>query len=1294
MSEVYKKFTAQDYAVVPFNAHKQYNITSASSEENRLTWHNVKWTSESVSLYSSESSYYGGDTINFVKYNQIDHLFYKNFKKEVFNRFGYNNYLKQQRKLYENAQILSIPSGLYGHEIKPGNLYISSSNYEILDDSYGNLIISGTNIDNYPSDIRKNVFKLEPVNAFKAYDLNTIPGYAVKLYDPQNIEEGIIKRFWRRGEHNPNTISTYSTPDNLLETDDSYYFNEFKYNQVEFSKNAFLGVGGNNYSAINFNSSIGSHIKSPHNDKYNFNDEDFSISFYIRPQHFGKQILNVSASIGLPFAGGIIYSIDDNYVYVIATQAVGRYSNSTNTSYEWGVLAANNNAGVGNVQTGTNSTPKLGDGEQQLVNMRAADSNAPGNLGNFMENFSHNGYTDWYVPTLTEMYVADTNLKILKPNNVSNPKFKNLDKSMLLDGVTNQLLTSTEEIAQSGVPNNFVIYNSGSNLPNTFTSKNLQNPQKPTTFLPIRKIPIGFNGRYDNVQRYIICKSGTQTVSPSNLNPGTQTIKNNATLGSSQPLDTISQPQYPFEIYMISESIYFSRSDGKSTITISSDLIGTPGYIETHHVLCQKSSSIMEIHVDGVLVASGSDLKLDETRNLANLYIGSKGLLSIKDGNNDRPSIGFFNGSLSCINIWNNSFNTASIKNISESIDASPYVGNVFYQNGFVVLTKPTIQDIKVPSLVIQPYDFRGSDTVDQKMQYYSYTQKDTKTALLPRSFDIKPDGSRYYIGNNALYNANGTLNTPPYIYQYNMSSSFDLYSSTSSGDYAPAGIEKTYSVISSSLNALTPNSLFTTSSFPEYHHDITFHPSGTYLYMVGISNTSNTDPSIHGAIWQIPLNTPWDISSGSVVSNHNPAGTASLNTSQAKIYYTPYIKYWSHYDDVIHPNANNGSGQTYRRWGGIDPKTITFKPDGTKCFTYHNHDRVQWDTGDWHNSEWGPSRYQYINPNKTVEASYTILEHTLTTPWDISTIQTTGYFIDSSEGNITQTSSLAFDPLYGGAMSKYNHAGKELGLLNLSSPEGSPIQIKTIEFNKEGTRMYLTSRKSTISMPQGVYYKEGGWGTFGNLNNGWLQNNDIITQFPFLTNSTDGDQYHRQCPRMWEYKLSTPWNIMSAQYVKSKSFSNDVGILEQFTLGIGPFNDRTQLMFNKFADKGRYLYIGCAGNNGLWNIRKLARINLIPPTPENKIQFQGSHLIYEHEYQCTVDEYEFNDTLNISARKIRTQDCHDLADFATGSLFKPYVTTIGLYNEENELLVVGKMGQPIRMSNETDTTFVLRWDI
>ncbi len=90
---------------------------------------------------------------------------------------------------------------------------------------------------------------------------------------------------------------------------------------------------------------------------------------------------------------------------------------------------------------------------------------------------------------------------------------------------------------------------------------------------------------------------------------------------------------------------------------------------------------------------------------------------------------------------------------------------------------------------------------------------------------------------------------------------------------------------------------------------------------------------------------------------------------------------------------------------------------------------------------------------------------------------------------------------------------------------------------------------------------------------------------------------------------------------------------------------------------------------------------------------YKNTHLIYEHEINCTVDESDFTQTRNITARKIQSMDSPDLADFATGSLFKPYVTTVGLYNDEGDLLVVGKLGQPTKTSTETDTTFIIRYD-
>lgn len=87
---------------------------------------------------------------------------------------------------------------------------------------------------------------------------------------------------------------------------------------------------------------------------------------------------------------------------------------------------------------------------------------------------------------------------------------------------------------------------------------------------------------------------------------------------------------------------------------------------------------------------------------------------------------------------------------------------------------------------------------------------------------------------------------------------------------------------------------------------------------------------------------------------------------------------------------------------------------------------------------------------------------------------------------------------------------------------------------------------------------------------------------------------------------------------------------------------------------------------------------------------FKNEHIIYENTIKCTIRESEFNYTHNPS---ISTDTSGSLRDFATGSAFTPYVTTVGLYNDSQELLAVAKMAQPIPLSTNTDTTFLINYD-
>lgn len=88
---------------------------------------------------------------------------------------------------------------------------------------------------------------------------------------------------------------------------------------------------------------------------------------------------------------------------------------------------------------------------------------------------------------------------------------------------------------------------------------------------------------------------------------------------------------------------------------------------------------------------------------------------------------------------------------------------------------------------------------------------------------------------------------------------------------------------------------------------------------------------------------------------------------------------------------------------------------------------------------------------------------------------------------------------------------------------------------------------------------------------------------------------------------------------------------------------------------------------------------------------FSSSLTIYESQYKCTIRENEFNFTLNPSAISSSTEGT--AYGFVKSSYFSPYVTTVGLYDEDQNLLAVGKLSQPLPTSPTTDTTILINID-
>ena len=100
---------------------------------------------------------------------------------------------------------------------------------------------------------------------------------------------------------------------------------------------------------------------------------------------------------------------------------------------------------------------------------------------------------------------------------------------------------------------------------------------------------------------------------------------------------------------------------------------------------------------------------------------------------------------------------------------------------------------------------------------------------------------------------------------------------------------------------------------------------------------------------------------------------------------------------------------------------------------------------------------------------------------------------------------------------------------------------------------------------------------------------------------------------------------------------------------------------------------------------------------------FSSSLNIYETQYKCTLRDNEYNFSLNPSSTSGSTQITSSigtfftpgqyLSDNVTGSSFSPYITTIGLYDEFQNLIAIGKMSQPLPVSPTTDTTILINID-
>ena len=120
----------------------------------------------------------------------------------------------------------------------------------------------------------------------------------------------------------------------------------------------------------------------------------------------------------------------------------------------------------------------------------------------------------------------------------------------------------------------------------------------------------------------------------------------------------------------------------------------------------------------------------------------------------------------------------------------------------------------------------------------------------------------------------------------------------------------------------------------------------------------------------------------------------------------------------------------------------------------------------------------------------------------------------------------------------------------------------------------------------------------------------------------------------------------------------------------------------------GRTVLVGQPGYNaGIVNLQYLT------------VGFSSSVTLYEHQYKCVVRENEFGYSLNPSLLSGSQSEAPLLGtnyvykDFATGSYFSPYITTVGLYDNDQNLLAIGKLSTPTKVPMNADLEIQIAFD-
>lgn len=151
-------------------------------------------------------------------------------------------------------------------------------------------------------------------------------------------------------------------------------------------------------------------------------------------------------------------------------------------------------------------------------------------------------------------------------------------------------------------------------------------------------------------------------------------------------------------------------------------------------------------------------------------------------------------------------------------------------------------------------------------------------------------------------------------------------------------------------------------------------------------------------------------------------------------------------------------------------------------------------------------------------------------------------------------------------------------------------------------------------------------------------------------------------------------------------------GSLDEIKIISGTFSNTDAENLSTYESESSYnYYVGNVFyNQGLVVLTHPKYSGSVDTMSSYTLKHRSTKTIEEYEILCTVHGNELTHIINPSAYNIDTMK---YKPFVTHSFFSPYITSVGLYNDYNELLAVAKVSKPIKKPNH-DLTFVIKFDI